>query len=70
MAKAPSKIGFHLSDDEGAVRVTIARWLTPNGRNVTGTGLTPDVEVAISDSDAEAGIDTQLERAVEILSQP
>jgi carboxyl-terminal processing protease len=59
-----------LSDDEGAVRVTIARWLTPNGRNVTGTGLTPDVEVTISDSDAQAGIDPQLDRAVEILSQP
>jgi carboxyl-terminal processing protease len=59
-----------LSDDEGAVRVTIARWLTPNGRNVTGIGLTPDVEVATSDSDAQAGIDTQLERAMELLSQP
>ncbi|MFZ2096317.1 MAG: S41 family peptidase [Anaerolineales bacterium] len=59
-----------LSDDEGAIRVTIARWLTPNGRNVTGTGLTPDVEVTIPDEDAQAGIDTQLNRAMEILGQP
>jgi carboxyl-terminal processing protease len=59
-----------LSDDEGAVRVTIARWLTPNGRNVTGTGLTPDVEVIISDADAAAETDTQLNKAIEILSQP
>jgi carboxyl-terminal processing protease len=59
-----------LSDDEGAIRVTIARWLTPNGRNVTGTGLTPDVEVTIPDEDAQAGIDTQLNRAMEILAQP
>jgi carboxyl-terminal processing protease len=59
-----------LSDDEGAIRVTIARWLTPNQRNVTGTGLTPDVSVSISDADAQAGIDTQLDKAVEILSQP
>jgi carboxyl-terminal processing protease len=59
-----------LSDNEGAIRVTIARWLTPNGRNVTGTGLTPEVEVKISDADAQSGIDTQLNRAVEILSQP
>jgi carboxyl-terminal processing protease len=59
-----------LSDNEGAVRVTIARWLTPNNRNVTGTGLTPDIEVKISDADAQAGIDSQLNRAVEILSQP
>jgi carboxyl-terminal processing protease len=59
-----------LSDNEGAIRVTIARWLTPDGRNVTGTGLTPDVEVKISDADAQAAIDTQLNRAVEILTQP
>ena len=59
-----------LSENEGAVRVTIARWLTPNSRNVTGTGLTPDVEVKISDADVQAGIDTQLNRAMEILSQP
>ena len=59
-----------LSDNEGAIRVTIARWLTPNERNVTGTGLTPDVEVKISDADAKAAIDTQLNKAIEILSQP
>jgi carboxyl-terminal processing protease len=59
-----------LSDNEGAVRVTIARWLTPNGRNVTGTGLTPDVEVIISDADAAAQIDTQLNKAIELLTQP
>lgn len=59
-----------LSDNEGAIRVTIARWLTPNGRNVTGTGLKPDLEVQISDADSQAGIDSQLNKAVEILSQP
>jgi carboxyl-terminal processing protease len=59
-----------LSDNEGAVRVTIARWLTPNGRNVTGTGLTPDVEVTISDADTAAQIDTQLNKAIELLTQP
>jgi carboxyl-terminal processing protease len=59
-----------LSNNEGAVRVTIARWLTPNVHNVTGTGLTPDVEIKISETDAQAGIDSQLNRAIEILSQP
>jgi carboxyl-terminal processing protease len=59
-----------LSDNEGAVRVSIARWLTPNGRNVTDTGLTPDIEVTISDADIQAGVDTQLNKAVELLSQP
>jgi carboxyl-terminal processing protease len=59
-----------LTNNEGAIRVTIARWLTPNNRNVTGTGLTPDVEVQISEADAQAGTDTQLNRAIEMLSQP
>jgi len=59
-----------LTDNEGAIRVTIARWLTPDQHNVTGTGLTPDVEVKISDAEAQAGTDTQLNKAIEILSQP
>jgi carboxyl-terminal processing protease len=58
-----------LSNNEGAIRVTIARWLTPNNRNVTDTGLTPDIEVSITDEDTQAGIDTQLNKALEILSQ-
>jgi carboxyl-terminal processing protease len=59
-----------LSDNEGAIRVTIARWLTPNERNVTDTGLTPDVEVPIPEEDTQAEVDIQLEKAVEVLSQP
>jgi carboxyl-terminal processing protease len=58
-----------LSDNEGAIRVTIARWLTPKGRNVTDNGLSPDVQVSISDTDSQAGIDTQLNKAIELLSQ-
>jgi carboxyl-terminal processing protease len=58
------------SNDQGAVRVTIARWLTPNGDNVHETGLTPDYEVAYTEEDMLAGNDPQLERAIELLSQP
>jgi carboxyl-terminal processing protease len=59
-----------LPDNEGAISVTIASWLTPNGRNVTDNGLTPDIEVSISEEDAKAGTDTQLNKAVEVLLQP
>lgn len=59
-----------LSNDEGAVRVTIARWFTPEGRNITDTGLTPDVTVEISEEDIQAGKDTQLDKAIELLTNP
>jgi len=56
-----------LDDQAGAVRVTIARWFTPDGRSIEDGGLLPDVEVAITDDDVSAGRDPQLERAVELL---
>lgn len=59
-----------LSNDEGAVRVTIARWYTPKGRNISEMGLTPDVVVEITEEDTQAGNDPQLEKAIEILNQP
>ena len=34
-----------ISNDQGAVRVTIARWLTPKNRQIDKKGLTPDVYV-------------------------
>ncbi len=56
-----------LSSEQGAVRVTIARWYTPNDRLIHGQGLTPDVEVIFTLEDWEAGNDTQLEAAIELL---
>jgi carboxyl-terminal processing protease len=59
-----------LMDDQGAVRITIARWLTPNGRQINKVGLTPDVEVPLTPEDTTAGKDPQLDKAVELLTQP
>ncbi len=59
-----------LQDNQGGVRITIAHWLTPNGRQIDGVGLTPDYEVPITDSDVTAGIDPQLDKAIELLSAP
>jgi len=58
-----------LVDDQGAVRITIARWLTPNGRLIHKVGLTPDVEVARTEADTQAEKDPQLDKAVELLTQ-
>lgn len=58
-----------VSDDQGAVRITIARWLTPNDRQIDGKGLTPDVYVAITEADRAASRDPQLDAAVETLQR-
>jgi len=56
-----------LNNDQGAVRVTIARWLTPNHRQIHKVGLTPDHIVEMTDADYEAGNDPQLDKAIELL---
>lgn len=55
--------------NEGAVRVTIARWLTPDGRQIHEVGLEPDVVVELTEEDFEAERDPQLDKAIELLSQ-
>ncbi|MEN9524339.1 MAG: carboxy-terminal-processing protease, carboxyl-terminal processing protease [Candidatus Parcubacteria bacterium] len=52
-----------------SLKVTIARWLTPKGHNLSHDGLEPDYKVEISDKDAEAKIDVQMEKAVELLNK-
>jgi carboxyl-terminal processing protease len=59
-----------LSDNQGAVRVTIARWLTPKGRTIDKTGLTPDIVVDMTADDVKAGLDPQLDAAVKQLTNP
>ena len=56
-----------LSNNQGAVRITIAEWLTPNERAIDGEGLIPDIEVEITDEERQAGLDPQLDKAVEVL---
>lgn len=50
-----------------SLKVTIARWLTPNGTNLSKNGLVPDVEVKITEKDIKEKKDPQLDKAVEIL---
>ncbi len=57
---------FTLSDGS-ELRVTIARWFTPNDRVIHGQGLEPDIEVLLPEEGLEQGEDPQLERAVEYL---
>jgi carboxyl-terminal processing protease len=65
--KGSVQIFVPLQDEQGAVRVTIARWLTPNGRTIHGQGLEPDVKVEFTEADLAASKDPQLEAAVKLL---
>lgn len=58
-----------LSNDQGAVRITIAKWLTPNERSINGIGLTPDYKVELTDAEIKANQDPQLDKAIEVLQQ-
>jgi carboxyl-terminal processing protease len=53
--------------DGGALYVTIARWLTPNGELIEGVGIAPDVTVSFTESDIEALRDVQLFAAINFL---
>ena len=51
------------------LKVTVARWYTPNGKNITKEGISPDKKVDLSASDADAGRDPQFATALKQLSQ-
>ncbi|WP_027889730.1 S41 family peptidase [Megamonas hypermegale] len=52
--------------DDDAVKLTIAKYYTPSGRSIDGVGITPDIEVKL---DEGSTVDTQLDKAKEVISQ-
>jgi len=50
-----------------SLKITVARWLTPDGTSISQNGITPDIEVEVTEEDIETGRDPQLERAVQFL---
>lgn len=51
----------------GTLKVTIARWFTPNGNTIDETGIKPDQEVELTDEDIESKTDAQLNAALDFL---
>jgi carboxyl-terminal processing protease len=66
LGKGSVQLSHHLSDGS-ELRVTIARWFTPNGRAIHEEGLAPDIQVDMTEEDIQAGRDPQLQRAIEYL---
>lgn len=52
-----------------SLKITIAKWLTPNGISISEHGITPQYEVSRTEKDIEKGTDPQLEKAIELLNQ-
>lgn len=59
---------FNLKDGT-SVKLTIAEYFTPKGRNINGTGITPDVEIEYEKDEKNPDADNQLDKAVEILKE-
>lgn len=55
--------------DGSSVKLTIAKWFTPNGTSIDGTGIEPDVIVDLTDADYDADRDPQLDKAKELLKK-
>lgn len=53
--------------DDGAIKLTIAKYLTPNDRSINGVGIEPDVKVEVPDK--EQGKDVQLDKAIEVVKE-
>ena len=55
--------------DGSSLKVTVARWLTPNGEHISEKGLEPDIEIELTEDDWENDKDPQLEKALEIIKK-
>ena len=55
--------------DRRILKVTVARWYTPKGKNITEEGITPSKTVSISKEDSNAGRDPQMTAAQAALAR-
>lgn len=53
--------------DHSSIHVTTAHWLTPEGHEIEGPGLIPDLEVPLPQEDIDNQRDPQLDRALAYL---
>ncbi|MCK9352272.1 MAG: S41 family peptidase [Candidatus Paceibacterota bacterium] len=49
------------------LKVTVAEWLTPNGKSISHNGIVPDYEVKMTQEEFDKGKDPQLDKAVSVL---
>ena len=54
---------------EAGINITIQKYLTPNGTDINKKGITPDIEVKLTEEDIKNKNDVQLQKAIEVLSK-
>jgi carboxyl-terminal processing protease len=53
--------------DGSMVKITVAKWFTPNGYSINEQGITPDIIASTTEAAILAGQDPQLDVAVNVL---
>lgn len=56
--------GLYPLSDKSVLHITTAKWLTPNGGEIDGVGLKPNIQIPLTPEDAAQGNDPQLDRAI------
>ncbi|MEO5950230.1 MAG: S41 family peptidase [Candidatus Saccharimonadales bacterium] len=51
------------------LKVTVGRWYTPNGKNITKEGIMPNTSVSLTQADSDAGRDPQLDAAKAVVTK-
>lgn len=54
-------------DDGSSLKVTIARWLTPDGLSISNAGLAPDINIELTPEDRANQADPQKDAAIRFL---
>jgi carboxyl-terminal processing protease len=54
-------------DKGGLLKVTVARWYTPNGQNISESGIEPDEKVELTEEDVANKKDPQKDKAIQLL---
>lgn len=54
---------------KSSVKITVAKWMTPNGDYIMEKGITPNIEVDLTQDDFDNNRDPQLDKALEVIKR-